>query len=194
MITFHSRRSDCARRARKNEYSGTFNFVSQIASSICTIAFTKREKSDAIIFTSRRSRLSLICNFRQGHALLLSQAKVFRLANGSSKNRRSPARRPRNGRESSGKTSGEMPRRFSHICRELPGCGKCNAAECQGGNLQDNSQDGEHRSRNVRVAVRATADATSREISRKMTARNSPITISNLSPKNYELITINTQP
>ena len=63
MITFYSRQSDCARRARKNENAGTFNFASQIASSICTVAFTKCEKSDATIFTSRCSRLSLICIF-----------------------------------------------------------------------------------------------------------------------------------
>ena len=114
MITFHSRQSDCARRARKNENAGTINFTSQIASSICTVAFTKCEKFDATIFTSRRSRLSLICIFRQGHALLLSFVRFLRLANGSSKNQRSPARRSRNGRESSGKKSGEMSRSLPH--------------------------------------------------------------------------------
>ena len=118
MITFHSRQSDCARRARKNENAGTFNFTSQIASSICTVAFTKCEKSDATIFTSRCSRLSLVCIFRQGHALPLSFVRFLRLANGSSKNRRSPARRSRNGREPSRKKSGEMSR--SHAAH-LPG-------------------------------------------------------------------------
>ncbi len=38
MITFHSRQSDCVRRARKNENGDTVNFTSQIASSICVIA------------------------------------------------------------------------------------------------------------------------------------------------------------
>ena len=60
MITFHSRQSDCARRARKNENAGTFNFTSQIASSICTVTFTKCDKSDATIFKSRCSR-TVVC-------------------------------------------------------------------------------------------------------------------------------------
>ena len=75
----------------------------------------------------------------------------------------------------------------------MPGGVKSNTAEYPGGNLQDNSQVDTHQSRNVRVAVRAIADTTTRELSRKMIARSSVITISNLTPKNYELITINTQ-
>lgn len=121
MIIFHPRQSDCAWRARKNEKSVTFNFTSRIASSICTVAFTKCEKFGATIFSSRRSRLSLVCIFRQGHALPLSFVRFLRLANGSSKNRRSPARRSRNGRESSGKTSGEKSRPISLICRAIAG-------------------------------------------------------------------------
>jgi hypothetical protein len=119
MIIFYSRQSDCARHVRKNEIAGTFNFASQIAPSICTVAFTKCEKSDATIFMSRRSRLSLDGNFRQGYALPLIFVRFLRLANGSSKNRRSPARRSRNGRESSVKISGEMPRSLPHIYRAI---------------------------------------------------------------------------
>ena len=119
MIIFHPRQSDCARRACKNEKSVTFNFTSQIASLICTVAFTKCEKFDAIIFTSRCSRRSLVCIFRQAHALLLSQAKVARLANGSPKLVRSPARRSRNGRDMTDKTicgmSPAFPRNFPAI-------------------------------------------------------------------------------
>lgn len=110
MITFHSRQSDCARRTRKTEDPGTFNFASQIPSSICTVAFTKCEKSDAIIFTSRCSRLYLIYIFIHGHALLLSFVRFSQLANGSPKIARSPARRARDGRETSGKKSGKMSR------------------------------------------------------------------------------------
>jgi hypothetical protein len=43
--TFHSRQSDCGRRVRKKANASTFNFTSQIAPSICTVIFTKREKS-----------------------------------------------------------------------------------------------------------------------------------------------------
>ena len=121
MIIFYSRQSDCVRHARKNEYAGTFKFVSQIALLICTVAFTKCEKFDAIFLTSRRSRLSLVCIFRQGHALPLSFVRLLQLANGSSKNRRSPARRSRNGRESSGETSGKISRSIPHIDRAIAG-------------------------------------------------------------------------
>jgi hypothetical protein len=119
MITFHSRQSDCARRACKNENAGTINFTSQIASSICTVAFTKCEKFGATIFTSRRSRLSLFCIFRQGQALPLSFVRFLRLANGSSKNRWSPARRSRDGRESFIKISRELSRSLPHIYRAI---------------------------------------------------------------------------
>jgi hypothetical protein len=121
MITFDSLQSDCARQVHKNEYSTTVNFASQIALLICTVAFKKCEKFGAIIFTSRRSRLSLVGNFRQGYALPLSFVRFLRLANGSSKNRRSPARRSRNGRESSRETSSEMSRPFPPIYRAIAG-------------------------------------------------------------------------
>jgi len=74
---------------------------------MCAVAFTKREKSDAIIFKSRRSRLSLFCIFRYGHALPLSKTKVFRLANGSPMIQRCPVRRSSSDCKPSGKTSNE---------------------------------------------------------------------------------------
>jgi hypothetical protein len=114
MITFHSQQADCARHVRKNENPGTINFASQIASSICTVAFTKRVKSDEIIFISRCSRLSLIYIFIHGHALLLSFVRFSRLANGSPANRRYPARWSRNVREPSHKKSGEISRSLPH--------------------------------------------------------------------------------
>ena len=121
MTTFHSKQSNCARRARKNENAGTFNFASQIASSICTVAFTKCEKFDATIFTSRCSRTAVSYRFRGGQALLLVGTRFLRLANNSPMIQRSPARRSRNGRELSGKTSGEMSHPFPHICRAIAG-------------------------------------------------------------------------
>jgi hypothetical protein len=138
MITFHSRQLDCAWHARKNENAGTVNFASQIASSICTVAFTKHEKSDATIFKPRCSRTAVSYRFRGGHALLLSQAKVFRLANSSPKIVRSPARRSRDGREPSGKKSGEMSRVVSAQC---PGNGRTVAAAMPPSVRQDGLQD-----------------------------------------------------
>jgi hypothetical protein len=138
MITFHSRQSDCARRTRKIEDPGTFNFTSQIASSICTVTFTKRVKSGAIIFTSRCSRFSLICHPIHGQALPLSFVRFLRLANGSPKNARSPARWSRDGRETSGEKSGKMAR---VIFAQPPGNGRTVAAAMPLNVRQDNSQD-----------------------------------------------------
>jgi hypothetical protein len=118
MITFHSRQSDCARHTRKNKNVGTFNFTSQIAPSICTVAFTKREKFDAKIFTSRCSRTVLCYRLDRVEALPLVSTRFLRLANSSPKTARSPARRSRDGREPSGKTTGEISR---VIAAQLPG-------------------------------------------------------------------------
>jgi hypothetical protein len=119
MIIFHPRQSDCARRACKNENAGTINFTSQIASSICTVAFTKCEKSDTTIFTSRCSRTVVCYRFDRVYALPLIFIRLSRLANSSLTNQRNPARRSRNGREPSHKNSDEMshllPHNFSAI-------------------------------------------------------------------------------
>ena len=110
MNTFHSRQTDCDRHARKNENTGTLNFTSQIAPSICTVRHTKRVKTNATIFKSRCSRTVLCYRLDRVQALPLSQAKVSRLANGSPELVRSPARWSRNVRDATGKTSGEMSR------------------------------------------------------------------------------------
>jgi len=96
MTIFHSLPSDCNRRTRKNENAGTFNFTSQIASSICTVAIMKPEKSDAIIFTSRCIRLSLVYNFMRGQALLLVKTRVLAPRNSRGIARQQP-RRVQNG-------------------------------------------------------------------------------------------------
>ena len=111
MITFHLRQSDCARRPCKNENAGTFNFASQIAPSICAVMFTKRVKNDATIFKSRCSRTVVCYRLNRVQALPLVWPRFLRLADSSPKTARSPARRSRDGRESSGKKSGEM----SHV-------------------------------------------------------------------------------
>jgi hypothetical protein len=109
-MAFHSLQPSCARRVCKQANAATFIFTPQIASSICAVAFTKRVKSDATIFGSRCSRTAVGYRLDRVQALLLSQAKVLRLANGSSKLARSPARWSRNVRDTTDKTSGEMSR------------------------------------------------------------------------------------
>ena len=139
MITFLSQQLDCARRARKNENADTVNFTSQIASLICTATFTKRVKPDATIFKSRCSRTVLCYRFDRVEALPLVRTRILRLANSSSKIARSPARGSRDGREPSGKTSGEI---FRVMSAQLPGNGRKVAAAMPPNVRQDSSQDG----------------------------------------------------
>ena len=114
MTTFHSKQSDCARRARKNENSGMFNFTSQIAPLICAVMFTKHVKHDATIFKSRCSRMVMCYRLHTKQALPLIFIRLSRLANSSPTNRRNPAKRSRNIREPSHKNSGEMSRSQPH--------------------------------------------------------------------------------
>ena len=138
MTTFHSRQSDCDRRTHKNENAATVNFAPQFAPSIYTVAFTKREKSDATIFNSRCSRTVLCYRFDRVEALPLVSTRILRLANSSPKTARSPARRSRDGRETSGKKSGEMSRVMS---AQRPGNGRTVAAAMPPGVHQEDSQD-----------------------------------------------------
>jgi len=138
MNTFHSRQTDCDRRARKNENTGTLNFTSQISPSICTVRHTKRVKSNATIFKSRCSRTVLCYRFDRVEALPLVSTRFLRLANSSPMVARSPARRSRDGRETSGKKSGEMSR---VMFAQLPGNGRIVAVAMPPNVRQDNSQD-----------------------------------------------------
>ena len=139
MTTFHPRRSDCGRRVHKKANASALNFTSQIASSICTVMFTKHVKPDATIFKSRCSRTVLCYRFDRVEALPLVSTRILRLANSSPKIARSPARRSRDGRETSGKKSGEMSRIMS---AQRPGNGRTVAAAMPSNVRQDNSQDG----------------------------------------------------
>ena len=139
MTTFHSRQSDSDRRTRKNENADTVNFTSQIALLICTATFTKRVKPDATIFKSRCSRTVLCYRFDRVEALPLNFVRFLRLAIRSPMIQRSPARRSRDGRETSGKKSGEMSRVMS---AQRPGNGRTVAAAMPPNVRQDNSQDG----------------------------------------------------
>ena len=135
MITSHPRQSNCARRARKNEYAGTVNFTTQIAPSIGTVAFTKHDKSDAIIFKSRCSRTPVSYRFMAGQAKPLNFVRFLRLANSSPMIQRSPARRSRNIRQPSQPSptiSANHPASYSAKClaswpRNVP----AKVAQCQ---------------------------------------------------------------
>ena len=115
-----------------------FNFTSQIATSICTVIFTNRVKPDATIFKSRCSRTVVCYRLDRVQALPLVWTRFLRLANISPKIARSPARRSRDGRESSGKKSGEMSRVIS---AQRPGNGRTVATAMPPNVRQDDSQD-----------------------------------------------------
>ena len=138
MITFHLRQSDCARRPCKNENATTFNFASQIAPSICAVMFTKRVQNDATIFKSRCSRTVVCYRLNRVQALPLVSTRFLRLAHSSLKAARIPARRSRDGRDSSGKKSGEMSRVIS---AQRPGNDRTVAAAMPPNVRQDDSQD-----------------------------------------------------
>jgi hypothetical protein len=150
MNTFHSRQTDRARCPRKNENAATFNFASQIAPSICAVMFTKHVKHDATIFKSRCSRTVVCYRLNRVQALPLVRTRFLRLANGSPKTARSPARRSRDGRETSGKKSGEMSRVMS---AQLPGNGRIVVAAMPPNIRQDNSQDNLPRAERGRAMV-----------------------------------------
>jgi hypothetical protein len=139
MITFHSRQSDSVRLAHKNENADIFNFISQIASSICTVTFTNCIKPDATFFKSLCSRMAVCYRFYTKQALPLNFVRILRLANSSPKTARSPARRSRDSRETSGRTTGEISRVMS---AQLPGNGRTVATAMPLNVRQDDSQDG----------------------------------------------------
>ena len=138
MNTFHPRQSDCGRRGHKKANASALNFMSQIPSSICTVMFTKHGKHDATNFKSRCSRTVVCYRLDRVQALPLNFVRFLRLANSSPMVARSPARRSRDGRETSGKKSGETSRVMS---AQLPGNGRTVAAAMPLNVRQDGSQD-----------------------------------------------------
>jgi hypothetical protein len=137
MTAFHSRQSGDARRTRKNENTCTFNFTSQIPPSICAVMHTKHDKSDATIFKSLCKRTVVNKCFYTREALPLVRTRFLRLANSSPKTARSPARRSRDGRATSGKTAGEISRVMS---AQLPGNSRATATAMPPDGRADNSQ------------------------------------------------------
>ena len=134
MTTFHPQQSDRGRRVRKNANADTFNFKAQIPPSICAVMHTKHDKSDATIFKSLCKRMVVSKCFYTREALPLVKTRFLRLANSSPKTARSPARRSRDGREISGKTSGA-------ISAQRPGNGRAVAAAMPPSVRKDSSQD-----------------------------------------------------
>ena len=138
MTTFHSRQSDCGRGVRKNANASTF----QIHVTKCTT------KLRAQVHEARKiqcNNFSTWCNhkvqcyrFNEVQALPLVWTRFLRLANTSPKTARSPARRSRDGRETSGEKSGKISRVMS---AQRPGNGRIVATAMPPNVRQDGSQD-----------------------------------------------------
>jgi len=139
MTVFHSRQSGDARRTRKNENADTFNFASQIPPPNLHSHGHEARKIVCNNFSSWCNHKVQCYRFNEVQALPLVSTRILRLANSSPKIARSPARRSRDGRETSGKKSGEMSRIMS---AQRPGNGRTVAAAMPSNVRQDNSQDG----------------------------------------------------
>ena len=119
MITFHPRQSDHARCVRKKAYAGKLQIrVRNCAAKLHSHFHEARKIRCNNLSSAVQARVMELFLYAK-QALPLIFIRLSRLANGSSTNRRSPARRSRNGREQSHKNSDEMshllPHNFSAI-------------------------------------------------------------------------------
>ena len=138
MTTFHPQQSDPGRYVRQKADANML----QIHITKCA----------ARLHSHCHKARKIVCNNFQGavqahvtelefypsQALPLNFVRFFRLANSSPKTARSPAKRSRDVRETSGKKSGEISRGVS---AQLPGNGRAIAAAMPPGVRQDDSQD-----------------------------------------------------
>jgi hypothetical protein len=138
MRTFHLQPSSRGRRVRKMANADTFNFTPQVAPS----------NLHSHVHEARK----IVCNKIQGavqehvnewsfytrEALPLVKTRFLRLANSLPKTARSPARRSRDGREMSGRTTGKNSCVMS---AQRPGNGRTVATAMPPDGRADDSQD-----------------------------------------------------
>jgi hypothetical protein len=191
MIIFHSQQSDCARCHRKNENAATFNFTSQIPPSNLHGHFHEARTIVCNNLSSAVQAHVMELPLYAKQALPLNFVRFLRLAIRSPMIQRSLARRSRNVREPSGKKSGEMSRSLPHNFPAIAGQWQ---SQCRRISARVTRETTRNMARNARTAVRATDNAITSETSRKMARRNFVVTLSTMTPQNYEHITINTQP
>jgi hypothetical protein len=114
MTAFRPQQSDHARCVRKNAYANTLQIhVTNCAAKLHSHFHEARKiVCNNLSSTVQAHVMELPLYAKQ--ALPLIFIRLSRLANGSPTNRRSPARRSRNGREPCHKKSGEMSRSLMH--------------------------------------------------------------------------------
>ncbi len=138
MTTFYSRQSDCGRRVQKMADASTL----QIRVTNCTIKL-HGHVHDALKIRCNHFQRALQehvneWSFYTREALPLVRTRFLRLVHISPKTARSPARRSRDSREISGRTTGENSRAMS---AQRPGNGRAVATAMPSNTRQADSQD-----------------------------------------------------
>jgi hypothetical protein len=157
---------------------GHVHFALKIAPSICMVRFTKRGKPGATMFNPWCKSTVVGYRLYGVQALPLVWTRILRLANSSATIARSPARRPRDGRATSGKTSGEIS---CVISAQLPCNGRTVATAMPPNIRQDDSQDNSRADAHVR-AVRAINKAAGCNYLAARLALGAPIRVGGPSP------------
>ena len=138
MTTFQPQQSDRERYARqKADGSMVQIHVTNSSTKLRAHIHEARKIQCNNVSSSVRSQI-IDSHFLQIEALPLNFVRFLRLANSSPKIARSPARRSRDGRETSGKKSGETSRVMS---AQRPGNGRTVATAMPLNVRQDDSQD-----------------------------------------------------
>ncbi len=137
MTTFRPQQSDRGRHARQKANAS----MVQIHGTNCPTKLHSHIHEARKIWRKNFQRVVqervIELSFYAEQALPLVKTRILRLAQISPLVARSPARRPRDGRETSGKTSGEISRRKSESC---PGNGRAVATAMPPNVWQVNSQ------------------------------------------------------
>jgi hypothetical protein len=138
MTTFHSRQSDRGRRVRQKADANAFQISVTNSTTKLRGSFHETRKIVCNNFSSWCNHKVQCYRFNEVQALPLVSTRILRLANSSPKIALSPARRSRDGRETSGKKSGEISRVMS---AQRPGNGRTVATAMPRDGRPDDSQD-----------------------------------------------------
>jgi len=138
MRAFHSRQSDCGRRVRQKADANAFqihvtNFTTKLHGD-----FHEARKNVCGKFQGAVQEHVNEWSFYTREALPLVKTRFLRLADSSPKTARSPARRSRDGRAATGKTTDEISRVIS---AQLPGNSRATATAMPPDGRADDSQD-----------------------------------------------------
>jgi hypothetical protein len=138
MTAFHPQQSDHARCVRKKAYAGKLQIrVTNCAAKLHSHFHEARKIVCNNLSSSVQTHVMELPIYAK-QALPLVKTRFLRLANSSPKTARSPARRTRDGRATSGKTTGEISHAMS---AQRPGNGRATANAMPPDGRTDDSQD-----------------------------------------------------